>query len=244
MDGPEDKRFFRWKPAELRLDKKIIYRILGYGAAPWKVSQRVTRMVNKEIEKARPLVEARGMYNIQDCQAINHKGIDYFQDADRMAFGIVTIGKKLEKEVKKLFKKGESSRAVILDAVGSSAAESAADMLNQKITGWARGARLQTTRRFSPGYQGWQVEGQEMVFNSFKGEEKRLGVTLTPSRVMVPLKTLSFAVKLGRAPMEEANQEKCSNCRLRQDCLQGKGTPLCRVAPGQAGQGGSIVLNP
>jgi hypothetical protein len=49
--------------------------------------------------------------------------------------------------------------------------------------------------RFSPGYCGWHVSGQKKLFAALEPEE--IGITLTPSCLMKPLKSISGVIIAG-----------------------------------------------
>lgn len=86
------------------------------------------------------------------------------------------------------YEKLDSAKAVALSAVGSSAVECWCDMVNEKI---ADGKK--TKPRFSPGYGGVDLCHQREIFD-FLEAEKRLGLTLTDSYFMVPVKSVTAFV--------------------------------------------------
>lgn len=83
------------------------------------------------------------------------------------------------------YNKLDSVKAMVLSAVGSSAVECWCDKVNAEI---ARGKK--TKPRFSPGYGGVSLEHQKEVL-AFLEAEKRLGITLTDSYLMVPVKSVT-----------------------------------------------------
>ena len=86
-------------------------------------------------------------------------------------------------------------RVFIADAMGSVIAEHCADQmeicLQESIDklGWRH------TNRFSPGYCGWHVSQQQLLFPLFGGQT--CGVCLTESSLMVPIKSVSGIIGLG-----------------------------------------------
>lgn len=82
----------------------------------------------------------------------------------------------------------DPAKAMILSAVGSSFVECWCDIVNEKI---ADGKK--TRPRFSPGYGGVDLCHQREIFD-FLEAEKRLGVTLTDSYFMVPVKSVTAFV--------------------------------------------------
>lgn len=217
----------RFEPREILIDKKKIIRFLGYNQNS-KPYNKILKIIDMEIENARSLLDPKGIYKIFDADRFEEK---LFKDGEKVALAVVTIGEDLEKEVQRLFEEVEGTRGLILDAVGSAATEETANLLNREIIKEAEKEGLKTTRRFSPGYGRWSQEGQDFIFKNIEEVERELGVVLNPSMVMMPVKSTSFAVKMGKSYMEEINQGQCRDCHLKEDCLRNRTTPLCSVLP-------------
>lgn len=83
------------------------------------------------------------------------------------------------------YQKLDSVKAMVLSAVGSSAVECWCDAVNEKI---ASGKK--TRPRFSPGYGGVELRHQREIL-SFLDAPKRLGITLTESFFMTPVKSVT-----------------------------------------------------
>ncbi|EEG76808.1 vitamin B12 dependent-methionine synthase activation domain-containing protein [Dethiobacter alkaliphilus] len=218
-----------WKTSDITLNEENILTFLGYEPAKKApVNKRVLKVMRQERERALPLLCCRGIYKLSP--AILYRSEEIFADADSLAVGLVTVGSELETEVQRLFAKGDNLRAVVLDAIGSVAVEAVADRLNEVIVKEAKQQYSYITRRFSPGYGCWDVGGQKMIFDQLGSAAETLGVKLSGSMLMSPLKSVSFVVKLGQKPMREINEEGCDSCPLKPDCRQRKGGHLCSIA--------------
>jgi cobalamin-dependent methionine synthase I len=115
--------------------------------------------------------------------------VKLFQDCVK-AYGIaVTIGPFLEQKRGVYISENEPARAVILDAIGSVAAEQLAEMAQTRIREEAEKAGLTTTRRFSPGYGDWPIESQK-EFLKWLGAEN-IGINLNANFQMIPEKSVS-----------------------------------------------------
>ena len=79
-------------------------------------------------------------------------------------------------------------KAMVLSAVGSSAVECWCDKVNEKI---ADGKK--TRPRFSPGYGGVELCHQRAVLD-YLDAGKRLGITLTESFFMTPVKSVTACI--------------------------------------------------
>ncbi|HET9233062.1 MAG TPA: hypothetical protein VFP10_02850, partial [Candidatus Eisenbacteria bacterium] len=118
--------------------------------------------------------------------------------------GLVTVGFELERRVSNLLAHGESTRALLLDAAGSAAAEEAADELEKRLHAG------RTHRRFSPGYGSWALTAQRALFELLPHQD--VGVELLSSCLMMPRKSVSFAVWLGSESETYLPQSRCRAC--------------------------------
>lgn len=132
--------------------------------------------------------------------------------AEAYAFFICTAGVEYEAFQERLKKEGDMVRVFIADALGSVIAEKAADQMELSLQenidklGWHH------TNRFSPGYCGWHVSQQQLLFPLFKGET--CGVKLTESSLMVPIKSVSGIIGLG--PNVRHLDYTCGLCDFKQ----------------------------
>jgi len=86
----------------------------------------------------------------------------------------------------------EMARALILDSLGSEAAEEAAIQSDRILVEKAREMGLWPSKRFSPGYGKWDIREQQYVFQVLPGKD--IGVSLTESCMMIPRKSVSFRI--------------------------------------------------
>lgn len=200
-------------PAGLRLARGEIYRYLGYQNAR-QVTPRTRRAVERQLTLVREWLAPRAAYRLIDAGELRRHS--QFRDAGQVALAVCTAGEELEGKIQQAFQEGNPVDAVILDAIGSVAAEAVAGLVNQQIDEWARDNGLYTTRRFSPGYGDWPVEEQKFIFSYFPPAPA--GVRLTPGGMMLPRKSVSFALKIGQHPMQEINTGRCPACRRRDTC--------------------------
>lgn len=132
--------------------------------------------------------------------------------AEAYAFFICTAGVEYEAYQERLKKDGDMVRVFIADALGSVIAEKAADQMELSLQenidklGWHH------TNRFSPGYCGWHVSQQQLLFPLFKGET--CGVKLTESSLMLPIKSVSGIIGLG--PNVRHLDYTCGLCDFKQ----------------------------
>jgi len=184
-------------PVKIRRGEVLHY--LGYrdGKTP---GARVESMLREILEEARGRIDARGLYLTAEEREIATLGLQPIAGAE-LVLGISTIGPALEEEVARALRRGDSVRGLLLDAAGSAAAEEAADRLERRILKVRREVPREPCPRgflrFSPGYGDWPVTAQRALFDLLPAGE--IGVSLLPSCLMVPRKSVSFALWLGAA---------------------------------------------
>lgn len=103
--------------------------------------------------------------------------------------------------------------ALFLDSAGSVLAEHFAGLLEENIRLLFREQHLDASLRFSPGYCDWETGGgQEMIFSLI--DPRAIGIKLTESRMMVPVKSISGVILGGE---RLSSRTPCPSCG-RKDC--------------------------
>ena len=116
--------------------------------------------------------------------------------SEAYALFICTSGVEFEAYQQRLMKEGDMVRVFIADALGSVIAEKCADRMEEMLQESIDKLGWHHTNRFSPGYCGWHVSQQQRLFPLFHGVT--CGVTLTVSSLMVPIKSVSGIIGLGK----------------------------------------------
>lgn len=129
---------------------------------------------------------------------------------EAVGVGICTIGDALEERSRRLFESRDLPLAVMLDSVGSAAVECLAEWANDYLCQVAIAEGLKVTNRVSPGYAGWPVEEQRLLFRLCPGA--LAGVGLNDSCLMIPLKSISFLVGIGPEARVDHYFAQCRRC--------------------------------
>jgi hypothetical protein len=188
------------------VDRREVARLLGYPNGP--LPARVTNVIARAEKNASALLHPAAAWTLADRTTMSAS--DYLRDIDRAALCVVTIGGALEREVEVLRGRGDLGPALILDAYGSAAAEAAADAAETIIRAALEDGATRCSRRFSPGYGGWNVAEQRWIIDALRTSE--IGVELTPGCMMTPRKSVSFAMTVGENPLEFRDDDICSAC--------------------------------
>lgn len=132
------------------------------------------------------------------------------------AFFVATAGEEFEQFQQQLKAEDDMVKTFIADAIGSVIAEKTADCMELSLQSAINERGWRHTNRFSPGYCGWHVSQQQMLFLLF-GEERPCGVRLTESSLMVPIKSVSGVIGLG--PSVRKLEYSCGLCDYK-DCYK------------------------
>ncbi len=144
---------------------------------------------------------------------------DIFNRADHLGLFAVTLGEQTSQTIGECFEANDFALACVLDATASAAADKMAELAERRFdetlrtAGWTTpdGAAL----RYSPGYCGWDVTGQKKLFEYLQPEQ--IGLTLTDSCLMQPLKSVSGVVIAGPRQIHKfpLSYPFCSWCETR-----------------------------
>jgi len=112
------------------------------------------------------------------------------------AFFVATGGVEFEDLQQRLKAEGDMVKVFIADALGSVIAEKTADRMEEVLQEEIATRGWRHTNRFSPGYCGWHVSGQQSLFRLFPTASP-CGVRLTGSSLMMPIKSVSGVIGVG-----------------------------------------------
>lgn len=137
-------------------------------------------------------------------------------EVKKLAAIVCTIGLKLEAKVTDYFARNDPLRAILLDGIGSAAVDSLTQEVCKFMIYEASLCGYQASSSFSPGMPGFPISEQWRLFELVPAEQ--IGVSLTPSGMMVPRKSLSMIVGIGPQMPTWAQTEFCARCSLRKTC--------------------------
>jgi len=139
--------------------------------------------------------------------------------SDNLALFAATIGEAVSATITRLFDERDFALGAMLDAAASEATENAGDIIQYHVFERLRereDADSETKLlRYSPGYCGWHISGQEALFATLRPGE--IGITLRRSFLMEPLKSMSGVIVAGPGRIHEFEDtyDFCSDCRAR-----------------------------
>lgn len=204
------------KDIEIELDEEEILRLLSSkkgNRSKKKASSILTDNIREAMKSSLELIKPKAIYDIVDSSSLNPRFL--FKKSEKTILAVCTIGRDLETRGSQFISRGELSKGVIIDAIASHAAEKTAECVNRIILENLKDeiAEKLVTSRFSPGYCQWELDkGQEMIFNLVSTE--KIGVSLSDSKMMHPIKSVSFAVNIGEEIDQELGERGCETCDM------------------------------
>ena len=185
------------KYQELSITQTDIYDAMGYqNATPDKEVQREVQAILNDVQH---WLHPRFCFFV--CQAMPDFDmgriiLHQLKGSEAYALFIATAGIEYESYLQRLKDEGDMVRVFIADALGSIIAEKTADVLETYLQESIDKLGWHHTNRFSPGYCGWHVSQQQQLFPLFQGHT--CGVRLTDSSLMLPIKSVSGIIGLGK----------------------------------------------
>ncbi len=211
---------------DLQLKTSRILGLLG-GSSPKE--ERYLQVIQGMAPRARELMEPVILYDLFPVEEIRpgevvlkgatlrSKGLaKLWAQAQEVALILCTIGPALDEQVSAYFVASDPLRGLVLDGIGNAALEELAEEACRLVAEVAKGKGWEASAPLSPGNLDWGLEGQRLFFDLLPGKE--IGVQLNESYLMVPLKSVSWAVALGRNLHPAAQAPPCDYCSLAKTC--------------------------
>jgi hypothetical protein len=210
--------------SQLAIEKKHLYTAMGYRekTAPGYIKRKIDTVFSSlhKIDDIRGgfriffghsfSLEEQGFtldstfFNTGPVIASNIKGSDY------IAFFLASAGNAISNTINETSRSGNHLESFVYDILGSEIAECAANVIESMVEAEVKKTGLSITRRYSPGYCEWDVAEQRVLFSCLP--ENFCHITLTPSALMVPIKSVSGIIGIGR----QAKKRKygCEICTM------------------------------
>lgn len=179
------------------LSIKEILRYAGCGEA----SEEVNSLVDECVKEARGLLRYNVCYGVLsfetdgelcDFGALSVRSKNLAQALNGCKRAVVfaaTIGVEIDRLIAK-YSRLAPSKALMFHALGAERIESLCDAFCEDM---AREYKAKMTTRFSSGYGDLPIESQKDIFGLL-GCEKRIGLTLSDSMLMLPTKSVTAFV--------------------------------------------------
>ena len=218
-----------WDSGECPIEKAEVMRYLGH--AGQTLDSALEQRIDEGIAHCRKVSRPAWAFRIMriDCDN-NNDGMlqlagtplvlegsairSHLDGARYCAVMLATCGLSNERELQRLAARGDLD-ALVFDAASSALTESAADACNARIVAWAREQGLFCNWRFGPGYGDLPLALQPYIVHMLEAD-KRMGVSTTPSHLLVPTKSVTGLIGLFDEPRED--RRTCAGCSLAVHC--------------------------
>jgi hypothetical protein len=202
--------------------------IMGY--APGTEPTFVPEMLETLLKDAPPHVSAGGCYSVFEISEIKipqglilhssgrlrcgSKIARQIVGSDSFALFVSTAGNSFDRWIKSKASEGDVLEEYLCSSIGSVIADKVADVIQEEINSSAAKAGKGITNRYSPGYCSWNIREQRSIFDLLPVDQ--IGVTLTPSFLMKPIKSVSGIIGIGAD--KNPGPYQCDICNMT-NCL-------------------------
>ena len=216
---------------DLALDADRV--LWGQGANPAVIRARrpkLAELAERAIEEGRPYLAPAVLYRRISVVGLRHERLTLagsgrlqgpliagrLAAASEVIVAVCTVGDGLARRISEGFRT-DPVHALALEGVAAAAAEALAEAACRRFEAFGQAEGLQASIPLNPGMIGWPLEeGQPQIFSLLPSVAVEIGVSLEPSGLMQPLKSLSLVIGLGRH-LDSAGQS-CDYCSMRETC--------------------------
>lgn len=155
---------------------------------------------------------------LNGCQLqTGHVITPYLENAECVALFVATVGEEFDRFQQTVKSTGQIVEEFLLDALGSAIAEATVREVCKAIENKYNSEGMGVSYPYSPGYCGWKVTDQQMLFSLLPNQP--CGVRLSPTSLMSPIKSVSGVVAIGRQVTKQ--KYGCELCR-KKDCYKNR----------------------
>ncbi|MCD6395020.1 MAG: hypothetical protein J7M40_16140, partial [Planctomycetes bacterium] len=142
-----EQSFFVFNRVDVTVGPEEVLKQSGYPRAD-SAGAGFRKRVEVELTEVLRLIEPKGAYLLVD--GARRMGLELFAGAEKVVLALATIGPAIETRARTLVKDQQGAGALIVDAVGTIAAEKTADFIEDRI-------REHFTLAVSKGLNTWRV---------------------------------------------------------------------------------------
>lgn len=208
----------------LTVERAAVLQAMGYGEVP--ADAATAERLEAACRQVEAAVQARYVwraYQLKHPPCLPQAGLAlvgtdiaaHLAGCDACALLALTLGEAVERAIRAA-EATDMALAVLMDAAASMLVEGYADAASAVIAKAASEENRYTTPRFSPGYGDLPLSVNHEVLALLQAG-KAIGLTLAPSGLMLPRKSITAVVGLAAQPVA-GRLAGCQNCTLREKC--------------------------
>lgn len=212
----------------MEVDRREIYRYLGFSNSLPDIRTQDT--VSDSLSELLGVCRPRFFSRIYPLKLAGDKGVDFFcfqsesRDlhknlcgCERVILFAATLGSEVDRLIRR-YSRLEVSKALIVQAAAAALVEAYCDGENERLRVEFLKEGCYLRPRFSPGYGDFPLSVQKDLLRALEAE-KRVGITLTDSYLMIPSKSVTAVIGIGRdkTGCEKQGCEACgkADCQYR-----------------------------
>ena len=223
-----------WK---IELDETEILKNQGGALSRILAKDSGRRSWREALVEARDLVQPAAVWDCIPVKEIRHERVflaggssfgggpvaTVVAGASDLVMAVCTVGNAISIRIKEHQRARRLLTGVFLDELGTWAVDVLRRELCRRLQDQAAAAGLRVSTSLSPGESEWPLDDQAVIFAAL--DAARIGVSLSPTMVMAPLKSLSLIMGRGSQPLGREGGNHCDYCAMKARC-----TYRCRGA--------------
>jgi hypothetical protein len=181
-------------------------------------------------DDARALVEPAAAWDFVPVAEIRHEGVvlaggarlrggplaGVVAGATELAVAVCTVGQAVSARIREHQQARRLLRGLLLDELGSWAVDMVRQQVCRRLQDDAEAAGQHVSTSLSPGESEWPLEEQAVLFSLL--DAGSIGVSLSPTLIMNPVKSLSFVLGRGSNLTGHEGGSHCDFCVIRERC--------------------------
>jgi hypothetical protein len=230
-----DTRFYNVKFEDIPFELSEMYALMGYGDRH-KPDSEVQAIIDEMLLVMSDICKPRIGYRIVSGQVVDKEHINInggssdgvllntgkiityaMHEAEKFAVFTATAGGEFDAWLKAVEHEKDIVRTYLANTLGSVIAESAVSLLMQRLAVECAAEGLNISNNYSPGYCDWLLIEQKKLLSVFP--PNTTGITLTPSCLMLPIKSVSGIVGTGKNVKKRPYG--CAICKMK-NCIRNK----------------------
>ena len=136
--------------------------------------------------------------------------------AEELVMAVGSIGPALDQTVRDWSASGRELEAFVLSEIGDLAIGKLTDLIPEHVAEWAADRGLEASGALSPGGTGIDLMAQRVVVELASAQ--RIGVELTQTCMLTPLKSVSLLIGLGHGLPTWTRAQACELCASHDTC--------------------------
>jgi hypothetical protein len=214
----------------ITMDEQRIRHEMGQSLARVLKTPRLLAIFHEELAEAQQLIEPAACWDLFPVREIRHEKVvlgdgtkigggpvaAVVGGADDLVVAVCTVGSRISEQADAYTRGKDLFRGMMLSDLASYAVDLVRQELCDLVEVEAEGKGLHVSTPLSPGESEWSVRDQATIFSLL--DASGIGVTLTPSMIMRPLKSLSLIMGVGSRPMGSEGGTNCDFCTIRDRC--------------------------